>query len=697
VSKPEAFLGLLLGRSWSDNAYAPALQRLFQTRCTPGCQPFCIYVTTKAFLQAAPVGCFSNPASLRPAIERAFQPIAGPADQMVPLIEAAGLLLAACPGPWEPSLLSTAIHNNMTAKPPPHSTDAEQATFYESQTMLLKLLRIHCSAPPASGDNNLTSYQRSYIGTALAAGVEPGLLQELLARFAHATLWHPGGLCKINAQGELVPFDWPAETSNFKNLCPVIVAAAVTHGATEALETALLYIAHPFQHGNDREWAENNYTPRLERMMELLQAMGDRVCSLSANNLLPVLQKAAHTRNVKLLQGLVLASDKFCWPAADLVPLLENVAAGTRECEVNAVMMLVLLVDGKPGYSPAQIAQVAAAAVHQRLPLAMMTPPAADRLRRMLRHLCAECSMTSVAAAASALGMPGVAAVLDIVSSTGTGYAATGVGAAAAEPSEQPVQQGTATSKRVRFADAAVAGMVPAVDDGAAAADTAEADGSAAAAAEVGAPCRPSVSVASYYFSLKRFYSAPGTLGDVLANLKQQGGLALGRGGAKVAVDGVRPFILSCSVPVMLHVQAAAAGGSRSTAAAAAAAAAVGDVTTQCTFSEREMLAKNSRGEDLAFIQNLTTFDVSVEMKAKKDPAKDAEEHAAGAHRAKLLAVAVVLRQLCGMGGAQEPDWASAGLQEVLAHAQANEATLSNSSVLVANFGGRLTTKAAAY
>jgi hypothetical protein len=131
---------VLLRREWLASAFPTALQRLFQIRFTSRCQPFDIKGTMDQILQAAPAGFCENPMSLLPAIQSACQPLAGPADQVASKVEAAGLLLDAYPGVWEPRYLSTAINSTSAAKPPPDSTDAAMSTFYESRTMLLSLL-----------------------------------------------------------------------------------------------------------------------------------------------------------------------------------------------------------------------------------------------------------------------------------------------------------------------------------------------------------------------------------------------------------------------------------------------------------------------------------------------------------------------------------------------------------------------------
>jgi hypothetical protein len=124
VPQPEALLRVLLRREWLDSAFPTALQRLFQIRFTSRCQPFDIKGTMDQILQAAPAGFCQNPMSLLPAIQSTCQPVVGPADQVALKIEAAGILLDAYPGVWEPHYLSTDI--NSTSQPSPLQTAQTQ-------------------------------------------------------------------------------------------------------------------------------------------------------------------------------------------------------------------------------------------------------------------------------------------------------------------------------------------------------------------------------------------------------------------------------------------------------------------------------------------------------------------------------------------------------------------------------------------
>jgi hypothetical protein len=197
---PEALLYKLLQRRWLSSAYGPALLHLSQAWRNSKCLGFDITHTTAALLQATPPGLLQeDPTELLPAIQCACQPIACPADQVAPLLEAASLLLKASPT-WQPFHLAATIGTTAAAKPPSNCTSEAREAFYLTQIQLLKLLLDHCCSDPATSMPNDTVFLYPSIKTALLAGAESAVVQLLLA---HAPYWTADDLRDTDAQGGL--------------------------------------------------------------------------------------------------------------------------------------------------------------------------------------------------------------------------------------------------------------------------------------------------------------------------------------------------------------------------------------------------------------------------------------------------------------------------------------------------------------
>ncbi|KAF6252098.1 hypothetical protein COO60DRAFT_1644335 [Scenedesmus sp. NREL 46B-D3] len=140
--------------------------------------------------------------------------------------------------------------------------------------------------------------------------------------------------------------------------------------------------------------------------------------------------------------------------------------------------------------------------------------------------------------------------------------------------------------------------------------------------------------------------SEKGTFAYVLRSMKQQRALVLGRSVFGKAEQDVLPFSLACTMP---GVRTGAAGGSDSPPAE--------------RQRQQQRQQRQGHNEDLEFYDHLHAFKIKMAVNVARRPATAAAQQVQVAHKAKLLAVAVVLRQLYGVGAAQEVDWASAGLQ----------------------------------
>ncbi|KAF6252095.1 hypothetical protein COO60DRAFT_558479 [Scenedesmus sp. NREL 46B-D3] len=103
------------------------------------------------------------------------------------------------------------------------------------------------------------------------------------------------------------------------------------------------------------------------------------------------------------------------------------------------------------------------------------------------------------------------------------------------------------------------------------------------------------------------------------------------------------------------------------------------------------ILRRAADNEDLEFYDHLHAFKIKMAVKVAGRPASAAAQQVQVAHKAKLLAVAVVLRQLYSVRAAQEVNWASAGLQGVIAAATSANTTFSSSSTIIcASIAGRM-------
>jgi hypothetical protein len=419
VRHPQALLRKLLQRPWLDSAYGPALLRLHQAWRSPAGQVFDIATTSRAILQAPPaVGLFrADPTLLLPAIQCACQPMACPADQVAPLVEAASLLLEAYPATWQPSHLSAAIHATSAAKPPPNCTSEARQAFHLTQTQLLKLLLDHCCAPPATGDPNL--FLHPHIKTAMLAGAEAAVLELLLSR---APLWQPDGLRDTDEQGRLVGYSWVEQISRYTKLYPVIVKAAAARGIVYQLMPPLLQLVQHSQHNSLSQ----------QRMPYLVQALAAPECSVTAGDLLPVVLMAAATCNVTLLQALSTYR-QFRWPAAQLAPLLTQLAGGFEDRQGVTVQLLLQLVEGE-GFSMYQLAPAVQTAARTR----HIAPGLMTSVTQPMCHLLVSACRTGwhdLAIAAMKMNLlHGALLLKDLYHTSSNGSAVSGV-SAAADPS----------------------------------------------------------------------------------------------------------------------------------------------------------------------------------------------------------------------------------------------------------------------
>jgi hypothetical protein len=128
------------------------------------------------------------------------------------------------------------------------------------------------------------------------------------------------------------------------------------------------------------------------------------------------------------------------------------------------------------------------------------------------------------------------------------------------------------------------------------------------------------------------------------------------------------------------------------TAAAATAVAVKGAGSEgQVQYCRTDMLERMSHNADLEYHSSLHRFQVIVSANKAKQPKRAAAQQAEMTHQAKLLAVAVTLRQLFAEGHNQDDVLGSLGLQDVVEGAYAGKATFSSSSTaLNALFAGRM-------
>ncbi|WIA22462.1 hypothetical protein OEZ85_004760 [Tetradesmus obliquus] len=269
---------------------------------------------------------------------------------MTAQIDAATLLLKAS-AVWNPSHLAAAITKIIIAKPPPNCTPSAATVFYQSQSMFLTLLLNHCHAPPAIAGDNASSFLHIHIKAALVAGAPPGVLDLLLAR---APNWRPTDLRETDAQGTAT-YNWARETSNYIQLFPVMVRMAVKRCAVSQLMPALLALAQPFQRGMNSD--RGGYAHRISYFLRALAE-----CRAPVQDMLPAVKEAASTRNLKLLLALAAANKRFRWPAAQLAPLLPQLAGGTEEYDVATLKVVLKLGEG---FSPPHIALAVAAAAEK--------------------------------------------------------------------------------------------------------------------------------------------------------------------------------------------------------------------------------------------------------------------------------------------------------------------------------------------
>uniref|UniRef100_A0A383WM58 Uncharacterized protein n=1 Tax=Tetradesmus obliquus TaxID=3088 RepID=A0A383WM58_TETOB len=321
--------------------------------------------------------------------------MAGAASYMTAQIDAATLLLKAS-AVWNPSHLAAAITKIIIAKPPPNCTPSAATVFYQSQSMFLTLLLNHCHAPPAIAGDNASSFLHIHIKAALVAGAPPGVLDLLLAR---APNWRPTDLRETDAQGTAT-YNWARETSNYIQLFPVMVRMAVKRCAVSQLMPALLALAQPFQRGMNSD--RGGYAHRISYFLRALAE-----CRAPVQDMLPAVKEAASTRNLKLLLALAAANKRFRWPAAQLAPLLPQLAGGTEEYDVATLKVVLKLGEG---FSPPHIALAVAAAAEKAKSAPYLE--ARGLTQRMCDPMCAGGNWNVVAATAAALNLPDAAALL---------------------------------------------------------------------------------------------------------------------------------------------------------------------------------------------------------------------------------------------------------------------------------------------
>ncbi|WIA42920.1 hypothetical protein OEZ86_008834 [Tetradesmus obliquus] len=372
--------------------------------------------------------------------------MAGAASYMTAQIDAATLLLKAS-AVWNPSHLAAAITKIIIAKPPPTNCTPSAATvFYQSQSMFLTLLLNHCHAPPADVGDNVSSFLHIHIKAALVAGAPPAVLELLLAR---APNWRPSDLRETDAQGTTT-YNWARETSNYIQLFPVMVRMAVKRCAVSQLMPALLALAQPFQRGMNSDRC--GYAHRISYFLRALAE-----CRAPVQDMLPAVTEAATTRNLKLLLALAAANKRFRWPAAQLAPLLPQLAGGTEEYDVATLKVVLKLGEG---FSPPHIALAVAAAAEKAKAAPYLE--ARGLTQRMCDPMCAGGNWNVVAATAAALNLPEAAALLKMLYSASGGSSMAGSTPAAvdltatanaagnvlrlqsgagASPVQQPVQQ----------------------------------------------------------------------------------------------------------------------------------------------------------------------------------------------------------------------------------------------------------------
>jgi hypothetical protein len=438
VARPVALLELLLSMRlpWPPEAVQAALPYLCKVLSSPECQSFSIYNITAAFLRAAGDYFKNHPASLLPALECACQLTAGPHK---PAAAAAALLLAAYPGGGHPSDLFTAVTNTIEAQPPWHYHPAAILDFQQCQMKLLTLLLGRCPTPAAPGDSNDILYT-SFIKVAVVAGAAPAL-ELLLARTPY---WQPHDLCEPDPHSTLVLFTWARETCSYAALFPIIARAAVARGATRQVLVALLQLAEPFKYGKNTQ--HRRYAQPVVKFVEAVAA-----CNVSAEDLLPVLEKAARTCNIRLLVALKVSSP-FRWPAAQLAPLLTQLAGGHAQHNVAAARML-LLVQEQQGFSTQDLAQAVAAAATAAAERALAAPEleAEGFTKFMCDPLVGACSAgySAIAATAEDMGLLGAAGLLRRLYSTVGNGGETIRAPAAAAPAAMGVAAANAAGQHI--------------------------------------------------------------------------------------------------------------------------------------------------------------------------------------------------------------------------------------------------------
>jgi hypothetical protein len=122
--------------------------------------------------------------------------------------------------------------------------------------------------------------------------------------------------------------------------------------------------------------------------------------------------------------------------------------------------------------------------------------------------------------------------------------------------------------------------------------------------------------------------------------------------------------------------------------AAAAAAAALADEVESADateYSMLEMLRSAKKNADVSYVDRLQVYRVTVTAKTARRSKEATAQQAQLMHEARLLAVAVALRQLYTKDSCRDAVWEDAGLLDVIRHAYAAKETLSSSSSSVLN------------
>jgi hypothetical protein len=579
VPEPEALLRVMLRREWMSSAFPTALQRLFQVRFTSGCQLFDIKCTVEAVLQAAPGGYFNrDPLSLLPAIECAFQPIAGPADQVMPLVEAAGLLLEACPGAWELRHLAQALNNVVTAEPPTDSTEAAKTSFAQSQGMLASLLLTHCHAPAGTGGFN----PEPSLSPAMSANQTPS--QPAAPQPVHLAVpevqeqqQQHNRAAPSNSNLMPQPPDNPMQQQQQPSATPRAPgqAAAVAHGGVLAVPPNL----------------EQSPSEELATLAAATLAAfkGSQVPS-SQNN---------HT-NSNSGNGKYRAAAEPSAAAAEL-----------RQMDVDgggAVQQ-----DGA-----AQAHDAAAGGEGGKRNTTALPPLAGKRIKRRHPALGASSGAAAAGIAASEPGAPASQA-------PAPGLA----GSSNTAPADGSVQQPAASFKKL-----------------------------------------PLLKLAN---SVEKLCSDD-ALKHICAGLKSGGHVSWGRFEFPAGEAVTATFTLCNPQPVGV----AAAATPEAPAFQAAVAAADSSADSKGPLFDYHQMHSTGIHADLPYFSTMAKFRVRAAGSA--EGAEQLLSQAAMAHKARVVAVAVVMRQLLGRGGPAEPNWGTLGLGEVLADARMGKKTWSSAS-----------------